>query len=155
MEHYKKVVPPEQMMEPLLALLNETDCVPLVISGSSMSPFLAHSRDTVYLSRADRPLKRGDMILYQRDSGGYVLHRILSVEKDSFTLLGDAQTLPEPGIRPEQVRAYVKAVCRKGKLLQKGSFWWEFFEKVWIRMVPVRPVIIKIYAGIRRATGLR
>ncbi len=155
MEHYKKVVPPEQMMEPLLALLNETDCVPLVISGSSMSPFLAHSRDTVYLSRADRPLKRGDMILYQRDGGGYVLHRILSVEKDSFTLLGDAQTLPEPGIRPEQVRAYVKAVCRKGKLLQKGSFWWEFFEKVWIRMVPVRPVIIKIYAGIRRTTGLR
>ena len=43
--------------------------------------------------------------------------------------------------RPDQVLALVTAVRRKGKLLQPGSFWWDFFEKVWIRVIPLRPGI--------------
>ena len=76
MEYHHKVLPPEVLLPQLLPLLEETDAIPLVISGGSMSPFLAHGRDTGCLSKVDRPLKRGDMILYQRDSGKYILHRI-------------------------------------------------------------------------------
>ena len=137
---------PQVLMPALLALLEETETVPLVISGSSMTPFLVHGRDTVYLSKVTAPLKRGDMILYRRDSGAYILHRIFQSEGDTYTLVGDAQTLLEPGIRADQVLAVVTAVCRKGKLLQKGSFWWDFFEKVWIRMVPLRPAAQTVYS---------
>lgn len=151
MEHNVKILPPEVLMDPLLGLLNDTECVPLVISGSSMTPFLVHGRDTVYLSKATRPLKRGDMILYRRDSGAYILHRIYRVEAASYCLVGDAQTLIEKGIRPEQVLALVTAVRRKEKILQPGCFWWDFFEKVWIRLVPLRPVIVAAYS---RLTGL-
>ena len=28
-------------------------------------------------------------------------------------------------------------VKRKGKILEPGDFWWDFFEKAWIRLVPV------------------
>jgi len=150
MEHKTKVVEPELLMEPLLALLEETEPVPLVISGGSMTPFLVHGRDAVYLSKVKQPLKRGDMILYRRDSGAYILHRIYRVEKDSYTMVGDAQTLPEKGIRPDQVLAMVTAVRRKGKLLQKGSFWWEFFGRIWIRMVPLRPMVRSVYFGLKR-----
>lgn len=41
----------------------------------------------------------------------------------------------------ELEQALVTAVRRKGKLLQPGSFWWDFFEKVWIRVIPLRPGI--------------
>lgn len=150
MEHKLKVVEPEVLMEPLLALLDETDSVPLVISGGSMLPFLAHGRDTVYLSKVRQPLKRGDMILYRRRSGAYILHRIFRVEGDRYTMVGDAQTLLEPGIRPDQVLAQVTAVCRKGKLLRKGSFCWDFFETVWIRMVPLRPAATAVYGWLKR-----
>lgn len=150
MRHNVKVLEPEVWMEPLLALLEETDAVPLMISGSSMTPFLVHGRDTVYLSKVQQPPKRGDMILYRRDNGAYVLHRIYGADKNSYTLVGDAQTLLEPGIRPEQVLAVVTAVRRKGKLLQKGSFWWDFFEKVWIRMVPLRPAVRAGYTCLKR-----
>ena len=137
---------PQVLMPALLALLEETETVPLVISGSSMTPFLVHGRDTVYLSKVTAPLKRGDMILYRRDSGDYILHRIFRAEGDTYTLVGDAQTMLEPGIRSDQVLAVVTAVRRKGKLLKQGSFWWDFFEKVWIRMVPLRPAVRAVYS---------
>lgn len=148
MEYKVKVASPEELMEPLLGLLEETDPVPLVISGSSMTPFLVHGRDTVYLSKVQRPLKRGDMILYRRDSGAYILHRIYRVEDTSYTLVGDAQTQLEPGIRRDQVLAIVTAVRRKGKLLRRGSFWWDFFETIWIRMVPLRPLARAVYSRL-------
>lgn len=106
-------------------------------------------RDTVYLSKVTRPLKRGDMILFRRDSGDYILHRIFKEKNGIYTLVGDAQTWTEP-VRPEQVKALVTAVRRKGKLLRKGSFWWMFFETVWIRLVPLRPGILILYGILVR-----
>ena len=150
MEPKLKVVAPEVLMEDLLKTMEETQTVPLVISGSSMTPFLVHGRDTVYLSKIQRPLKKGDMILYRRDSSAYILHRICDLDGETYTLVGDAQTQREPGIRREQVLALVTAVRRKGRLLQPGSFWWEFFEKIWLRLIPLRPVIVRIYAAVRR-----
>jgi hypothetical protein len=150
MEPNVKVLPPEVLMEQLPALLEEAPAVPLVITGSSMVPFLVHGRDTVYLSKITAPLKRGDMILYRRSNGMYVLHRILRVEAESYTLLGDAQTDPEPGIRTQQILARVSAVRRKGKLLQNGSFWWEFFAKFWLRAVSLRPALLGLYSRLVR-----
>lgn len=150
MESNVKIVSAEEWIPPLLELLEETDCVPLVISGNSMAPFLVHHRDTVYLSRIRRALKKGDMILYRRDCGKYVLHRIYRAESGTYTLVGDAQTRLEQGIRPDQVLALVTAVRRKGKLLQPGCFWWDFFQKVWIRLVPLRPRLVAIYSGATR-----
>lgn len=149
MEHKLRVLPPEELMEQLLGLLEEAESVPLVISGNSMSPFLVHGRDTVYLSKVTAPLKRGDMILYRRRSGEYILHRICGVEGDTFCLVGDAQPVIERGIRREQVLAIVTAVRHKGKLLRKGSFWWDFFEKAWLRVIPIRPLLVRMYALFR------
>lgn len=148
MEAKTRILEPEVLMEQLPGMLEEAEAVPLVISGNSMSPFLAHRRDTVYLSKVTAPLKKGDMILYRRDSGAYILHRICKVDADSYTLIGDAQPVKEPGIRRDQVLAVVSAVRRKGKLLQPGSFWWEFFAKVWIRMIPLRLRCLHMYERI-------
>ena len=144
-----KLISPEQGMEQLLELLEETREIPLVITGGSMTPFLVPGRDTVYLSKPEDPLRRGDIVFYRRDNGGFVLHRILRIESEGFTMLGDAQTIPEPGIRPDQIRAVATAVRRKGKLLRKGSFWWEFFRVIWLRMVPLRLPVRKVYETIK------
>ena len=145
MEPELRVEEPQVLMPKLLALLEDVESVPLVISGNSMSPFLVHRRDTVYLSKASRPLKRGDMILFRRDSGDYILHRILRAEQGIYILVGDAQNWMET-VREDQVMATVTAVRRKGKLLTEGSFCWIFFEKIWIRMIPLRHPIMKLYA---------
>jgi hypothetical protein len=145
MKHKVTVIDPQILIPQLLELLEETDAVPLLISGNSMSPFLIHSRDTVYLSKITTPPQRGDMILYRRSTGQYVLHRVYAAG-DTFTMVGDAQTLLEKGIRPEQMLARVSAVCRKGKLLRKGDFWWNFFETAWLRMLSARPFVHQLYS---------
>lgn len=137
-------------MERILAVMETGTAAPLVISGNSMSPFLVHGRDTVYLTPPPDRLKTGDMIFYRRDSGSYVLHRICAVEGDTFCLVGDGQVEKEPGIRRDQVIALVTAVRRKGKLLKKGSFLWAFFENVWIRMIPLRPAALRICGCCKR-----
>ena len=144
-----RVEEPQVLMPKLLALLEAAESVPLVISGNSMSPFLTHRRDTVYLSRVQRPLKKGDMILFRRDSGDYILHRILRMENGMYILIGDAQNWVEP-VRDDQVLALVTAVRRKDKLLKEGDFWWVFFEKIWIRMIPLRCPVMKLYALVVR-----
>lgn len=91
------------------------------------------------------------MILYRRDNGAYILHRIYRVTPDGYWLVGDTQILIEKGVRPDQVLALVTAVRRKEKLLQPGSFWWDFFEKVWIRVIPLRPGIAAAYSALTGA----
>lgn len=148
-----KIKQPEVLLEEYRRLLWENpsiDALPLVISGSSMNPFLAHGRDTVYLSRLTRPVRRGDMLLYRRENGNYVLHRVYKAGPESLTMIGDAQTALEPGIRREQVIAIVTRVERKGKRFGPGSFWWEFFEKVWIRIIPLRRMIQRLYSWAKR-----
>lgn len=51
----------------------------------------------------------------------------------------------------ELEQALVTAVRRKEKLLQPGSFWWDFFEKVWIRVIPLRPGIVAAYSALTGA----
>ena len=150
MVHKIRQVPDQVLVSRILELLELTQAVPLVVTGGSMNPFLVHGRDTVYLSKVTRPVKRGDILFYQRDNGQYVLHRVCRVEGETFCLVGDAQTQREPGVRRDQILAVVTAVRRKGKLLKAGSFWWEFFEKVWIRMIPLRPLAVRVYALLRR-----
>ena len=145
MEADLRVLPPEELMEQLLGLLEVTEQVPLVISGSSMYPFLHHRRDTVYLSKITAPLKRGDMILYRRPGGQYVLHRIIRAEQGRYDLLGDRQVAMEPGVPENRVLALVAAVRRKGKLLKSGDFLWDFFEKRWINLIRLRPWLIRGY----------
>ena len=93
------------------------------------------------------------MILYRRDNGIYVLHRICKVQNAKqqpvYSLIGDAQTIIEPHIFNEQILAIVTAVERKGKLLKERSFIWFFFEKIWLRIIPLRPILIKAYTLIK------
>ena len=149
MESKVKVVEAQLLMGSLLELVEQGETVPLVISGNSMSPFLRHGRDTVYLSRVTKPPKRGDMVLYRRENGSYILHRIYCCRDGLYDMVGDGQCSLEPDIRPDQILAVVTAFRRKGKLLKKGSVLWEFFEHAWLVLLPVRPAISRLNGRLR------
>ena len=152
MKSQTKYMAPEVLMEEYRRLLQEgsVDALPLIVSGNSMTPFLINGRDTVYLSRLERPARRGDILLYRRRSGSYVLHRVYRVTAEGYTMVGDNQQRLEPGIREDQVLALVTRVERKGVLLEPGCPMWDFFEKVWIRLVPLRKVLHRLYSNISR-----
>ena len=133
----------------LKELILEGREVSLLISGSSMAPFLIHHRDTVFLGPVKQPLKKGTIVFYQRDNGAYVLHRIYKVKKGGYyDIVGDAQTQIEENVRADQIFAVVTMVRRKGKDIREGDFWWEFFEHVWIRLIPLRRGLIRCFGAV-------
>ena len=149
MEQVVREVNTAALMEEYCALMREVEQLPLLVSGRSMVPFLVHGRDTVYLTKITKPLKRGDMVLYRREGGAYILHRIYAKRGDVFDMVGDAQTEIESGITREQIFAVVCSAVRKGRTQKPGCFWWEFFEKIWIRLVPLRPILAGGYRRIK------
>ena len=122
----------------LRQMVEEGHEVGMVITGSSMAPFLIHERDYICFKKPDRKLQKGDMVFYQRENGQFVMHRICRVRPEGYDIIGDAQTEIERDVKREQIFAIVTKVRRKEKWLVPGDFWWEFFEHVWLRVIPVR-----------------
>ena len=145
MEQRMKTMDTALLLESYRDLLQTVEMLPLVVTGNSMLPFLVHKRDAVYLTKIKKPLKVGDMVLYQRLNGEYILHRICRIKDKTYCMVGDAQTVIEPDIKEEQLIAVVCKAQRKGKVQKPGCFWWFFFENIWVRMIPCRPVLQRLY----------
>ena len=124
--------------------------VSLPISGNSMMPFLIHERDSILFGPVQEPIRKGDMVFFQRTNGTFVMHRICKVAPEGYYLVGDAQTIVEGPIARDQIFAKVTRARRKGKWIDAHDFWWKFFASVWIRIIPLRHVILVSYI---RLTG--
>lgn len=140
-----KTVDTQEYLSMLRTLVEEGKQVSMVISGSSMSPFLIHARDSICFSRPERDIRRGDMVFYRRANGQYVMHRVCRVEDAGYYMIGDAQRVVEGPVERGRIFAIVTRVKRKGKWIGPGDFWWEFFAHVWLNLIPLREAIIKIY----------
>lgn len=134
----------------LRELVESGQTVALRIAGNSMAPFLVDGRDSICFHAPDRPLRRGDMVFYQRKTGQYVMHRIIRVRSDGYYLVGDAQQTIEGPIASEQIFALVTRVQRKGIWIEETDFWWKFFASFWLTLLPVRHVLIRLYGKWRK-----
>lgn len=141
-----RVVNTREYVDTLRELCDHGHEVSMTIAGNSMAPFLIHQRDTISFIRKDRPLRRGDMVFFQRTTGQYVMHRIWKIKKDGYYIVGDAQTQIEGPITEDQIFARIHKVCRKGRWISDGDFWWDFFRSIWIRILPLRRPCYRMYS---------
>lgn len=111
--------------------------------GTSMLPLIVQGRDSVTLEKA--PVRPGDIAFYQRADGSYILHRVISEQNGSFTMCGDNQLSPEPGITPEQITARVRYITRNGKKIPAGKFSYRAYVFLW-RSFFIR----RVYFRLRR-----
>ncbi len=115
--------------------------LPVPVTGNSMCPFL-HPGDIVYLNLY-AGLEKGDIILFTRPDGNFVLHRIYRIEKDgTYLMLGDNQLVPEP-VPAQRIHAKVTSARCKDKLLTPKSLRWRCFAKLWTRSL--RRIIGKLH----------
>lgn len=63
--------------------------------GDSMEPMLHQRCEQLLIGNVSRKLKKGDVVLYKRESGKYVLHRIIREKKDAFVIRGDNRFINE------------------------------------------------------------
>lgn len=123
----------------------------ILVSGSSMYPFLRDEIDSVELMQADfTALKRGDIVMIRRYSGDYVMHRIIKKEADCFYMVGDAQEWLEGPILPDQLVAIVRSIWRKDKQISCDNRWWRLLSELWLRMRPQRTLILRVQGKLSR-----
>lgn len=72
--------------------------------GTSMQPMLVEGEDSVELTAAE-PYRVGDVLLYRRENGQFVLHRLIGTVGDTLVFCGDNQNAPEFGIPRRAVLA--------------------------------------------------
>ena len=148
-----KVVDTYAYISALRSLTEEGYEVAVIIAGNSMNPFLVHQRDQIYFKKPDRPLRRGDMVFYQRCDGRYIMHRICKVEGNQYYIVGDAQTVIEGPILEDQIFGLITKVQRKGKWIYPNHLVWKFYEKIWVRTIPVRRHLMRVYSFVGRRFG--
>lgn len=111
------------------------------VTGNSMWPLFAHKRDCAVLSAVEGDLRRGDVPLYQRPDGQYVLHRIIKVTKNEYVFTGDAQTELER-LPKTCVAAVMTAFVRKGETVDCRNRWYRLYVWLWMLVRPLRPLLI-------------
>lgn len=118
--------------------------VPVPVTGSSMSPFLHHG-DTVYLNLPDREYRPGDIVLYRRSTGQYVLHRIIRLNPDgSLIMLGDAQIEKELLPGTAQICAIATQARHRNRMITPQDAYWKLYASIWRWVAPCRHSIINI-----------
>ena len=138
MEANKKTVklPMEQLIGVVQLQLSQRGSASLVVTGNSMWPLFRHMRDQVLLA-PPAAYGKGDIVLYQRSNGQYVLHRILKKEKETSICCGDNQCEKET-IQNDWVLAVVTDFYRKGKQYSVTAKGYRLYKWAWMGLFPVR-----------------
>ena len=118
--------------------------------GDSMMPFIKQGRDVLVISRAEGRLKRYDVPLYKRDSGQYVLHRILKVRENDYVICGDNRWSKEYGITDRHIIGVLTGVIRNGKEIRVTDRKYRIYVHLWCDFFPVRAFIIRIRQFLKR-----
>lgn len=113
--------------------------------GFSMRPFLRSGQDLMVIEgKKGSRFRTRDVVLYRRNSGKYVLHRIMAVRKDDYVLCGDNCWDLEPGIRDDQILGVLTAVIRDGERKEVSDFDYRAKVFAWWLLYPVRYVVFRL-----------
>ena len=118
--------------------------------GDSMMPLIKQGRDVLIIQKNDGRLKKYDIPLYQRDSGQYVLHRILKVRENEYIICGDNRCHKETGITDRHIIGLLTGIIRNGREISVTDFRYRVYVHLWCDFFPVRVFLIKVRDFLKR-----
>lgn len=136
-------------------LIDEGRTVEFPVRGWSMRIFVEHERDKAILKKvAPEDLKEGDVVLarIEAEKETYVLHRIIKIDKDTLTLMGDGNIASTETSHKKDVIAIATGFIRKNK--QKPDYVtsrkWRLYSKVWVALCPIRRYLLLLWRIAKR-----
>ncbi len=141
-------VPMESLIEVIRLQLENGEIATLVVTGYSMRPMLCQYRDSVRLEPINGQLKPGDIALYKRENGRYILHRVIRLTQEGYLFCGDNQAELEK-VDQDQLIALVTGYVKNGKSRTLDSIGYRLYCFVWVKLFCVR----KYYIWLRRRIG--
>ena len=110
--------------------------------GDSMRPFVRSGEDLLVIEKPTGRLKRYDVPLYRRDSGQYVLHRVLKVRPDDYVICGDNRWQRETGITDRHILGVLTGIVRNGKMISVEDPAYRRKVRLWCDLFWVRAAIL-------------
>ena len=136
----------EIVIKEAIALLQEGRSVVLPVKGSSMHPFIIGGRESVELVTPPSPLKVGDVVLAWVTGSYYAIHRIIGIEGNRVTLMGDGNIAVTEQCTVDEVAALAEyVIAPNGKRRYLYSTGRLRFSRLWCRLLPVRRWLLAIY----------
>lgn len=129
--------------------LNKKGILVYTNKGNSMYPLIRQGKDVLIIKKCNTRLKKMDVPLYKRESGQYVLHRIVKVNSNDYVIRGDNTYSNETGIKDEQILGVLSGVIRDGKEVSVNSLSYKIYSYFWYYTYYLRKLIIKIKRCIR------
>ncbi len=135
----KKSLPNDLVFEDARVLLNEGREVCFTPKGTSMLPFIIGGRDTVTIKKLS-DINKGDIVLAHLPDKRYVLHRVISIDGDKLTLMGDGNLVGTERCLKKDILGTAVRINRHKPA--KGTLW------RWLK--PVRRYLLAIYRRLIR-----
>ena len=112
--------------------------VSFVINGESMRPLMRLGEDTVTAVPVYRRLKKSDIVVFARNDGVYVCHRVWRVKGDFLVTIGDACYGFDTPIHISQVCGIVTEKERNSKRTKLDSALSRAYGRVWMSLRRLR-----------------
>ena len=134
-----------QLIGEVKKLLKTFPSVVLPVKGTSMLPFIIGSKESVELVRWEKDFQIGDIVLaWTKDH--YVIHRIIKIDGDDYTLMGDGNIIGTESCKRSDIVAKAEYVVDK-----HGNKRYLYTprrcqaSRLWNKLKPVRRWILAIY----------
>jgi len=134
-----------KLIEGVREMLKTHPRVVIPVKGNSMLPFIIPQKENVELARVEAPLQMGDIILaWTKDH--YVIHRIIGIDGDDLTLMGDGNIRGTESCTMADVVAKAEYVVdQNGKKHYLYTPFRQRASRLWNVLLPVRRWILAVY----------
>lgn len=144
----------EQLAPVIQEILKEENSFTIRVTGNSMLPLWRDKRDLVTLAACKQEsLRKRDIVLYRRENGQYVLHRILRIRGNQMDLCGDAQTVIERAVPTFAVIAKVERIYSNGRWFSCDQWLYRCYSWSWCLLRPMRGFLLRVGGRCRRLIG--
>ena len=137
------------IIEEAIRLVREDVNVTLPVKGLSMLPFIIGGKESVILHRPGL-IDVGDVVLAWVDGCRYVVHRIIRIDGDRITLMGDGNLTTEHCALSDIKARVTHVVDAKDKTHYLYNRWRMLGAKVWYWLRPIRRYLLAIYRRVKR-----
>ena len=139
-----------EIIESAIALVAEGVSVTFPVKGWSMLPFIIGGRESVILVKPD-VVTVGDVVLAWVEGCRYVVHRVIRIDGDRVTLMGDGNILGVEHCLLADVKARADYVVdARGRKHYIYKRWRQRASRLWWRLLPVRRYLLFIYRKLKR-----
>ena len=136
------------ILQEAIRLVGEGVSVTLPVNGRSMLPFIIGGQESVILGRPDGS-SVGDVVLAWVEGSRYVVHRIIRIEGDKVTLMGDGNIAGTEHCTLSDIKARATHVVgADGRTHYLYNRWQRLAARLWFWLRPARRYLLAIYRRI-------